>query len=87
MIPTDANIFTDNPLAMYTNVDLHTVMQAFETLFTTYEHIILPIFPKNSSLPPLKLVMENNIILSFGGTSWLQKSAAAMGTPATPYTR
>jgi hypothetical protein len=82
-IPTGAKLFTADASSMYTNIDSTSGIQAFQTLFTTYNHLIPPAFPTTLFVTTLKLVMENNIFM-LGDTFWLQNSGRAMGTPAAP---
>jgi hypothetical protein len=39
-IPTGAKLFTAKASSMYTNIDSTSGIQAFQTLFTTYNHLI-----------------------------------------------
>jgi hypothetical protein len=82
-IPTGAKLFTADASSMYTNIDSTSGIQAFQTLFTTYNHLIPQTFPTNLFITTLKVVMENNIFM-FGDTFWLQNSGTAMGTPTAP---
>jgi hypothetical protein len=77
----NALLFSADAKSMYTNIDTAVGIQAFRDFFVAQEEQIPSSFPINLFLKVLELVMSNNIF-SFGNTTRLQLSGAAMGTSA-----
>ena len=80
-LPENAKIFTADAISMYTNIDSHTGINAFEQWFSLYSHEIPADFPCQLFLQVLTFVMNQNIF-QFDDTFWLQTQGTAMGTPA-----